>query len=140
MQSAILQDDLPLADDHQWRATALHALEDVVLERLGRESMKTLAYTLPKISQTKERSCPEYQPQQALNLSVFIFLSRIIFPCLSKLLRGKQLNRKTVWKSMRVCKCYTNTKEVIPCMSGSFVFTDLSTHWAKIRRRSLTKI
>jgi len=38
MKGAILQDNLPLADDHQWRATALHALKDVVLERLGREN------------------------------------------------------------------------------------------------------
>lgn len=39
MKGAILQHDLPLADDHQRRSTALHAFEDVVLERLWEENM-----------------------------------------------------------------------------------------------------
>lgn len=34
MKGAVFQDNLPLADDHQWRAAALHAFKDVVLERL----------------------------------------------------------------------------------------------------------
>lgn len=34
MKGAILEDNLALADDHQRGATALHAFEDVVLERL----------------------------------------------------------------------------------------------------------
>lgn len=37
MEGAVFQDDLPLADDHQRRATALHAFKDVVLESLQEE-------------------------------------------------------------------------------------------------------
>lgn len=38
VQIPILQHDLALADHHQGRPTALHALEDVVLQRLQREN------------------------------------------------------------------------------------------------------
>lgn len=34
MEIPILQHDLPLADNHQGRPTALHAFEDIVLQRL----------------------------------------------------------------------------------------------------------
>lgn len=61
MKGAILQDNLPLADDHQRGATALHAFEDVVLKRLkGREHSKlqNLPSVLAKSHQSGSTHCP----------------------------------------------------------------------------------
>lgn len=68
MKGAVFQDNLPLADDHQRRATALHAFKDVVLESLQEEGTGHLdtpchpgqispggQHPLPNITWTKER-------------------------------------------------------------------------------------
>lgn len=47
MKGAVLEDNLALADDHQRGATALHAFEDVVLERLEERVGEFRAHTPP---------------------------------------------------------------------------------------------
>lgn len=80
VERAILQDDLALADDYQWGATALHAFKDVVLKSLGVEEdgyhqSKPCPCPWPELNQTVEAYW--YTPE--MSLSPLATLGTLIF-------------------------------------------------------------
>ena len=152
MKGAILQDNLPLADDHQRGATALHAFEDVVLKRLkGREHSKlqNLPSVLAKSHQSGSTHCPaitqkKEKPRGGVPLQLTThqdFITRSKF-CLSFSTHtqnwgAKITEEKGYIKKQRGLQMPHEYKKMIPHISGDFALTNSGSNQVKTPRSLL---